>query len=114
MKNLEQLSLYDFHDSLLENIIYDSQNNKLSLEVDFCCWKQNGYKENDDETEMIVLNFENVRYVSIPDITLNSDEIIEFNLSENNTCLKIVVFNDLDNIPYEIVVMADVVDIVKK
>ena len=113
MKKLGELELYDFHDSLLESINYDRKNNKINIEVDFCCWKQENYKENDDETAIIVLCFENVLYASMPDVILNSDEIIELSLSENNTLLRIVAFNDIDNAPYEIVIKADIVKIVK-
>lgn len=113
MKNLGELELYDFHDSLLESIDYDRKNNKINIEVDFCCWKQAEHKENDDKTAIIVLCFENVLYANIPDVTLNSDEIIEFSLIENNTTLKIVAFNDIDNISYEIIIKADIVKIVK-
>lgn len=113
MKKLGELELYDFHDSLLESINYDRKKNKINLEVDFCCWKQAKYKENDDETAMIVLCFENVLYANIPDVTLNSDEIIEFSLFENNTLLKIVAFNDIDNASYEIIIKADIVKMVK-
>ena len=31
MKNLGELELYDFHDSLLESINYDRKNNKLDV-----------------------------------------------------------------------------------
>lgn len=113
MKNLGELELYDFHDSLLESIDYDRKNNKINIEVDFCCWKQAEYKEKDDETAIIVLCFENVVYANIPDVTLNSDEIIEFSLLENDTTLKVVAFNDIVNASYEIIVKADIVKIVK-
>lgn len=113
MKNLGELELYDFHDSLLESINYDRTNNKINIEVDFCCWKQTQYKENDDETAIIALCFENVLYANIPDVALNSDEIIEFSLFENNTLLKIVAFNDIANASYEIIIKADIAKIVK-
>ncbi len=113
MKNLGELELYDFHDSLLESVNYDIKNKKINIEVDFCCWKQIQYKENDDETAIIVLCFENVEYANIPDVTLNSDEIIDFILLENNTLLKIGAFNDIDNIAYEILIKADTVKIIK-
>ncbi len=113
MKNLGELRLYDFHDSLLESIDYDKKNNKINIKVDFCCWRQTQYKQNDDETAMILLCFENVLYVNIPDITLNSDEIIEFSLLENNSLLKIVAFNDINSITYEIIIKADIVKVVK-
>lgn len=113
MKKLGELELYDFHDSLLESIKYDRKNNKINIEVDFCCWKQVGYKENDDETAIIVLCFENVLYANIPDVTINSDEIIELSLIENDTALKIVAFNDISDTSYEIIIKADFVKITK-
>ena len=113
MKKLGELEIYDFHDSLLESISYDRKKNRINIEIDFCCWKQAKYNESDDETAIIVLCFENVLYASIPNVTLNSDEIIEFSLFENNTLLKIVAFNDIANTSYEIIIKADAVKIVK-
>ena len=93
MKNLRELELYDFHDSLLESIDYDRKNNKINIKVDFCCWKQAKYKEYDDETAIIVLCFENVLYANIPDVALNSDEIIEFNLFNSKSSFKSFPFS---------------------
>ena len=89
MSKLEQLTKYDFHDSLLERVSYDKDNSKVFLEIDFCNWKQTWYSESDEETLMISLVFENVSDVIIPVFELNSDEIID---SDTNK-----IFDDFEN-----------------
>ena len=112
MNKLEQLIKYDFHDSLLERISYDKENSKVFLEIDFCNWKQKWYSESEEETSIILLVFENVSNVIIPVFKLNSDEIIDFVVSEDNS-VKIVIFNDIDENSYEIIINAETVKIIK-
>lgn len=109
MNNLDKLIGYDFHDSLLESIEYDKGKKKVTIEIDFCNWKQEWYNQTDEETSIIFLVFENVSNVSIPEFEVNSDEIIEFELLEKG--VKIIVFNDIDNNSYEIIVNAKCVKI---
>ena len=61
---------------------------------------------------MISLVFENVSDVIIPVFELNSDEIIEFELLSGKG-IRIVVFNDIDDISYEIIINAETVEILK-
>ena len=35
MKSFKELMKYDFHDSLLEDVFYDSDNKKVLLKIDF-------------------------------------------------------------------------------
>lgn len=112
MSNFEQLTKYDFHDSLLESLSYDKDNNQLSLIIDFCNWKQEWYHESDEETSMISIIFSNISNIVIPKLKLNSDEIIEFEVLEDNT-IKILIFNDIDDASYEIVICAEDVEILK-
>lgn len=112
MNKLEQLAEYNFHDSLLEDILYDEGNKKVSLKIDFCNWKQKWYNESDEETSIISIVFNNASDIVIPKFNLNSDEIIEFEVSADNN-VKIVVFNDIENASYEIICNAESVEIIK-
>lgn len=111
MNKLQQLTKYNFHDSLLESILYDDDNKKALLKIDFCNWKQDWYNESDEETSIITLIFNNVSNITIPKINLNSDEIIEFELLTDNS-VKIVIYNDIDNASHKIVISADTVEII--
>lgn len=110
MSKLEQLAKYDFHDSLLERVLYDKDNSKVFLEIDFCDWKQTWYRESEEETSMLSLVFRNVSDVIIPVFELNSDEIIDFELLPGKG-IRIVGFNDIDDSSYEINFNAETVEI---
>ena len=112
MNKLEQLVEYDFHDSLLEYILYDECNKKVLLKIDFCNWKQNWYNESEEETSMISLVFNNTSELVLPEHRLNSDEIIEFEVSTDNR-VRIVIFNDIEDTSHEIIINAETVEIIK-
>ena len=110
MSKLTQLTGYDFHDSLLEEISCD--NKRVFLKIDFCNWKQEWYDETQEETSIISVVFNDVSSVVIPKFKLNSDEIIKFEVLDNG-CVKIIVFNDMSNSTYEIIIYAKSVEIIK-
>ena len=112
MNKLEQLNEYDFHDSLLEDVLYDEGNKKVFLKIDFCNWKQKWYNESEEETSMISLVFNNASNIVLPEHQLNSDEIIEFEVSKDNK-VRIVIFNDIEDVSYEIIIYAETVEIIK-
>ena len=60
MKTVNELTRFDFHDSLIESIEYYEESNKVTIEIDFCNWKQEGYRDEDEETTMMYLSFEDV------------------------------------------------------
>lgn len=98
MKTINELAKIDFHDSLIESIEYHKKSNKLTIEIDFCNWKQEGYRDGDKETTMVCLNFEDVTDFIMPKVSFNSDEILEFNILENG--IEITAFNDIENSSY--------------
>ena len=106
MSVLKDLEKYDFHDSLLESIDYDTTKNRLKLSIDFCNWKQADYKTGDLETEMVELIFENVHRAIIPEFVLDSDEIIGFKLLTDNE-ISIVVFNAVECLTNSINICAE-------
>lgn len=98
MKTINELIRFDFHDSLIENIECHEESNKLTIEIDFCNWKQEGYRDEDEETTMTCLSFENVTDFIMPKVSFNSDEILEFNILEDG--IEITAFNDVENVSY--------------
>ncbi len=114
MENLSKLHQYDFHDSLVEYIFNDIEKKQVILKIDFCNWKQSWYTEKQRETSLISLIFENVESAIIPDVSLNSDEIITFELltDKEKACgIKMLIFNDTINELYEIIIKATSVNV---
>jgi len=106
-----ELKNYDFHDSLLENISFDEKTKKLRLDIDFCNWKQKNYVDGDAETYMIALVFERFFSATIPEIKLNSDQIVGFNVTDNQK-VKIEAYNDVVKDCYSVIINAKEVEIV--
>jgi len=81
----------NFHDSNVIELIHE--NNKVKLKVDLCMWKQEGYKEGDDELKEVTLGFDAVEdYVWDSDKTeadIDYDTILK--ISYSNGILKIVL-----------------------
>lgn len=45
--------------SLLESISVNEQENILQLEIDYCYWQQANYKDGDEETAVLIFEFQN-------------------------------------------------------
>ena len=52
---------YYFHDSGINKIDFDSQNEKLEFDIDLCYWAQEWYKEGEPELMKIKLSFEGIK-----------------------------------------------------
>ena len=112
MKICELLEIYNFHDSLVEEIVHAEE--KIQIRIDFCNWKQDGYKDGDEETKEMSLIFENVYHTDIPAIKPNSDEIIDVKEVKNNeseTGIELLLFNDIKGTTYSVVIFAKSVSI---
>lgn len=72
MKIASFIEEYDLHDSLLENI-------SISVDIDFCNWRQKNYSPEEDEMKVIKVTFENVQsyHLDSNNDTLDSDSILE-------------------------------------
>ena len=85
---------YNFHDSNVIELFHD--NNTIKLKIDLCMWKQEGYKEGDDEIKEVLLVFDSVAdYIWDSDkteIDIVYDTILE--ILYNNGILKIVLSDD--------------------
>lgn len=84
----------NFHDSNVIELFHE--NNKVKLRIDLCMWKQEGYKEGDDELREVLLEFDSVEnYVWDADKTeadIDYDTILE--ILYDNGIVKIVLAND--------------------
>jgi uncharacterized ubiquitin-like protein YukD len=94
----ELLESYNFHDSLLDNIIIEDD--CVTLLVDFCNWMQEKYDESIPETEEIKIIFSKVMDVEGNDYELDSDSILEVQQQQlSNGMIEVCwkVENDIDN-----------------
>ena len=84
----------NFHDSNVIELFHE--NNRVRLKIDLCMWKQEGYKEGDDELKEIFLEFDSVvDYIWDSDkaeTDIDYDTILE--ISYNDGTLKIVLVDD--------------------
>lgn len=106
--NIEELvEQYYFHDSLIENISYIPDQNKVVMLIDFCCWLQPNYNPGSKETGMIELTFSEVELYRNQVTSYESDSILEVHAKNN----KIVFYNlnDSTRCYYEVVIKAQAV-----
>lgn len=83
---------YLLHDSLIEEIHYNSKNQTLTLKVDFCYWMQDNYTDEQPETGVIYLTFYNVpEYDNISGI-IDSYSVLDFMFDSG-----VVIINLLDD-----------------
>ena len=80
------LATYDLHDSLITKITHNDD--IVNFELEFCYWRQEGYKDGEPETGIIELRFTNVQrfengiqlgdidYYSILEARIENDTII--------------------------------------
>ena len=70
----EFVEKYNLHDSLLESIVYDKNNKKSTICVDFCYWQQEDYEESIPETGIILIEFDDVIALNYRPFSINSGE----------------------------------------
>lgn len=95
----EMVQKIDFHDSSVIELFHE--NDTVQLKIDLCMWRQNGYKESDDEIKEIVLVFDAVK-----DYTWDSDKTED--QIDYDTILKISYNKGI----FEMVLLDDVVSVI--
>ena len=94
MKIEDIIQKYHFHDSSVIELFHDS--NRVQFKIDLCMWKQEGYKEGEDELKEVLLVFDSVaEYIWDSDkaeTEIDYDTILE--ISYNDGTLKIVLADD--------------------
>jgi len=102
MKCAEKLKKVDFHDSLVENFIYKTDESLINIEIELCNWKQKNYRPDDSEMLTGIVTFIGVSeyYHEPAHLIFNSDEIltIEFiyDADESREKIKMVLRGDDD------------------
>ena len=86
---------FDFHDSCVNKLEY--RDDSIFLDIDLCMWKQNDYKEGQQELKRVVLKFLDVKNYNWDsektEEDIDYDSIISATYNENN--VKIVMGDDV-------------------
>jgi hypothetical protein len=62
---------YDFHDSVVDGIVLNTQTKQMSFSIDLCLFRQKGYQKGDPQNQKGKLVFSHVKeFMSDPDISL--------------------------------------------
>lgn len=110
--NIEELvERYYFHDSLIENISYIPDQNKVIMLIDFCYWLQPNYNPGSKETGMIELTFLEVELYKNQVTSYESDSILEVHAKNNE--IVFCILNDRTQCYYEVVIKAQAVNFKK-
>lgn len=103
---------YNFHDSLVDSIVYDEKSKTVTIVFDFCYWMQPDYKKEEQENGLLRVTFENVvEYDGIQGID-KSDwwSVLDDNIEDGRYHLLVesVEKGDIDNPEYyDVYVTAD-------
>ena len=101
----EFVKKYVLHDSLIDGVYVDNENGKVTMEIDFAFWMQEGYEESDPETGMVNMIFDGVNYVEIP----QGVDWSEISISEariDGDMIKFELMNDVTDDYLEILISA--------
>lgn len=85
MKITDFFKTYNFHDSLLENVVYKADLKEVSFEIDFCYWMQDSFKEGDKENGLIKILFTGVSEFQYEKYEICSDSILSFVITDDET-----------------------------
>ena len=99
------ISSYELHDSLIENITYNTETSELILSIDFCYWMQENYNNEEPETGMISLVFKNVSEFSGLEGECDDYSILHTKLIDGK--ISIGVLDDFNDKYYTITFYAD-------
>ncbi len=85
---------YYLHDSIISGVKVDKNEKRIVLLVDFAFWMQKDYRDNDPETGIISISFDNVDNYSIPS-GVNWDEVSILETTVTNNSITFSMINDL-------------------
>ncbi len=100
---------YNLHDSLLESMEVDRDNQTVKLTVDFCYWQQEWYDDRKHETGIIMLVFSGLTDITYDNYTLHSDSIIS--CEADNEKIVLQVESDITCSSHAITILAKNVEI---
>ncbi len=107
MKMIKFITKYNLRGSLLEKVSVNE--NTVILTLDYCYWQQDDYKDGTKETGIVDIVFDHVNNFIHEDYQINSDEIIDVFIDENDQ-LNIKVFNDINLKYYNCIIDCDRVE----
>jgi hypothetical protein len=95
------LKTYNLHDSVVESLTFNEVEEKLSIELELCQWKQSFYQDREPEMRLGILTFSGVTLFQIKpnSFSINSNEILDANLlsaDSKSESIKIVLDGDED------------------
>lgn len=89
------VSQYELHDSLLDKVTVDTESQKVILLVDFCYWMQKGYTNQQPETGMVNIIFNDATFINGPIGECNSFSILRC-IASSNGVLIVLLDDDTD------------------
>lgn len=91
----EFLTKYNFHDSLIDDVSFDTVSKKVLMRIDFAYWMQEWYTENLAETDTLTIIFNEVsQFICPDDVPWEQISILQANLEGNDT-IKFALMNDI-------------------
>jgi hypothetical protein len=92
------LATFDLHDSVVENIEYLLNENKVQIRLDLCQWKQANYDESESEMQAGILTFTDVGSFQIEPLKfmINSNEILEVKVQDDKGNIEIILAGNDD------------------
>ena len=85
MKIAKLTKTYNLIGSLLEAVHVDESTKTITIELDFCYWQQKEFVDGDIETGMVALVFSDCTEYHISEHQINSDEIVNIEVADNNS-----------------------------
>lgn len=94
MTQQEFITKYNFHDSLIDDVSFDSVSKQVLMRVDFACWMQKWYTEDMAETDILTIIFNEVsQFVCPKDVPWEQISIIQASLDDD--IIKFALMNDI-------------------
>ncbi len=88
---ISELNNYVLHDSCILNVTKNY--NKVTFEIMYCLFMQDGYKEGDPENARLELTFNDVKKFNSERESYDSDEILKIKIDDDNITFIVEDFN---------------------
>ena len=88
------IQTYNLHDSLLESIQVNKEQNTVRLGIDLCYWQQPEYREGDSESGVVYALFSGVESVEYEPWSIDDDDILQCSYDQNTNTFRMVVASD--------------------
>lgn len=102
----EFINKYNLHDSLIDTVSYNCDENIVEMHLDFAFWMQEWYSDNMDETGVLKVMFNNVTVFDCPQ-EAPWEQISIIQASANEDGIKVALMNDITDDYLEINIKCD-------